>query len=358
MAQLHEYDCPKCGGALEFNPEVQKLKCLYCESEYTIEEVQHVDEVLDKPETEQQNTKPDTEDSSESSDGLISYLCKSCGGEILGDANLAASSCPYCGNPIIMMGQFTGDFKPDYIIPFKVDKKAAKAGLLKHLEGKKLLPRVFKDENHIDEIKGIYVPFWFYDSVATADITFSGKKIRTWEDNDFSYKEVSSYSLLRKGALTFDDVPVDGSEKMDNTLMESIEPFDFSQAEKFHTGYLAGYFADKFDVDSADCKTRAYERIFNSTLSAFANTLDGYENVAPEKTYIEMTNTVAKYTLCPVWLLNTSWKGEKFTFAMNGQTGKFVGNLPADKGLLKKYFFTISSVSAVIVYLILTFFLG
>ncbi|MBR5112345.1 MAG: hypothetical protein IK097_02860, partial [Clostridia bacterium] len=78
MAQLHEYECPKCGGALEFNPEVQKLKCLYCESEYTIEDVQHVDEVLDIPETEQKNIKPDTEDSSESSDGLISYLCKSC----------------------------------------------------------------------------------------------------------------------------------------------------------------------------------------------------------------------------------------------------------------------------------------
>ena len=151
---------------------------------------------------------------------------------------------------------------------------------------------------------------------------------------------------------------VDGLEKMDNTLMESIEPFQFSEAVEFHTGYLAGYFADKFDVDSTDCRSRAYERIFNSTLSAFANTVDGYENVAPEKTYIEMNDTVAKYTLCPVWLLNTSWKDEKYTFAMNGQTGKFVGNLPTDKGLLKKYFFSIASVSALIVYLFITFFLG
>ncbi|MCI6866591.1 MAG: hypothetical protein MR871_01330, partial [Lachnospiraceae bacterium] len=38
------------------------------------------------------------------------------------------------------------------------------------------------------------------------------------------------------------------------------------------------------------------------------------------------------YALLPVWVLNTMYKGKLYTFAMNGQTGKFVGNLPSDKG--------------------------
>ena len=357
MAQLHEYECPKCGGGLVFDPSIQMLRCPYCESHYSIEEVQSVDESLDNP-GEEQNAPDNYADSSESADGLMSYLCKSCGGEIIGTATLAASSCPFCGNPVVMMGQFSGNLKPDYVIPFKLDKNAAKDALRKHLEGKKLLPKVFKDENHIDEIKGIYVPFWFYDTVADADLSFDAFKTKTYDDDEYTYRDVTKFSLLRKGRITFENVPVDASESVDNTLMESIEPFDFFDAVDFHTGYLAGYFADKFDVKAAECLKRAYERIDNSTVSAFQNLLGDFEDVSVSKSDVSLNGTKAKYALCPVWLLNTSWKGERFTFAMNGQTGRFVGNLPVDRGALKKHFFAIVATAAVIVYLFLTFFLS
>lgn len=94
--------------------------------------------------------------------GLSTYHCESCGGEIVADENTAASVCPFCGNPVVMTGKLSGALRPDLIIPFKLDKQAAKAGLMKHLEGKKLLPKIFKDQNHIDEIRGIYVPFWLF----------------------------------------------------------------------------------------------------------------------------------------------------------------------------------------------------
>ena len=49
--------------------------------------------------------------------------------------------------------------------------------------------------------------------------------------------------------------------------------------------------------------------------------------------------TEARYldALFPVWLLSTSWRGENYLFAMNGQTGKFVGDLPVDKGAARKW---------------------
>lgn len=356
MAQLHEYECPKCGGALEFNSGIQKLKCLYCDSEYTIEEVQNADEILNSG--NESSESDNSADSSESADGLVTYLCKSCGGEIIGAANLAASSCPYCGNPVVMMGQFTGNLKPDYIIPFKLDKDAAKTALRNHLEGKKLLPKVFKDENHIDEIKGIYVPFWFYDTAVDACLDFSGSKTEFYEDAEFTYNKIKKYSLIRKGTITFENVPVDGSKVMNDTLMESIEPYDFADAVDFHTGYLAGYVADRFDVESDSCFPRAEERVNNSTVSAFQNLLTDFDGVAVNSADIKLKDTNAKYALCPVWILNTSWKGEKFTFAMNGQTGKFVGDLPMDSKALKKYFFAIGSAAAALVYLFIGFFLG
>ena len=138
-------------------------------------------------------------------------------------------------------------------------------------------------------------------------------------------------------------MPVDGSTKMDDALMESIEPYDFTGAVDFQTAYLAGFLADKYDVDSEQSIERANERIKKSTENAFASTVQGYSTVIPESTSIRLQNGKAKYALYPVWLLNTTWNGQRYTFAMNGQTGKFVGDLPLDKGAYKKWLFGLTS---------------
>ena len=138
-------------------------------------------------------------------------------------------------------------------------------------------------------------------------------------------------------------MPVDGSTKMDDALMESIEPYDFTGAVDFQTAYLAGFLADKYDVDSEQSIERANERIKKSTENAFASTVQGYSTVIPESTSIRLQNGKANYALYPVWLLNTTWNGKRYTFAMNGQTGKFVGDLPLDKGAYTKWLFGLTS---------------
>ena len=257
----------------------------------------------------------------------------------MGDENTAATACPYCGNPVVMMGKLSGSLKPDLVIPFQLDKKAAKAALKKHYSGKRLLPRVFREENHIDEIKGVYVPFWLFDAGAEAHIRYKATRMRHWSDNDFDYTETSFFSVTRGGTLAFADVPVDGSTKMTDALLESIEPFDLSQAVDFQTAYLAGYLADKYDVDAEQSIQRANKRIQKSTEEAFAATVQDFVTVTPESSSIRLEKGTVKYALLPVWLLNTTWNGQNYTFAMNGQTGKLVGDLPMDKGAYKKWLF-------------------
>ena len=239
------------------------------------------------------------------------------------------------------------------MIPFKLDKKAAKEKLKKHLTGKRLLPKAFKSENHISEVKGIYVPFWLYDTDADADIRYRATKTRFWSDSDYDYTETSYYAVHRSGSLGFDHVPVDGSASMENDLMESIEPFDFKEAVDFQTAYLAGYFADKYDVTASECEERANERIRRSTEAAFRDTVRGYASVVPENTSIRLHNGTTKYALYPVWILQTKWKGNNYIFAMNGQTGKFVGNLPTDKNAFARWFLGTTGVVGVIAYIIL-----
>jgi len=301
-------------------------------------------------------TAPGTEWQPGEADGLRVYVCQSCGGEIVGDETTGATNCPFCDNPVVMMGQFSGALKPDYVIPFRHDKKAAVEALKKHYLGKRLLPKVFKDENRLEEVKGIYVPFWLFDANADANIRYKASRVRHWSDSQYNYTETSYYAVLRAGKIGFERVPVDGSSKMDDTLMESIEPFDFSQAVDFQTAYLAGYLADKYDVDADQSIDRANDRIRVSTEEAFRKTVTGYTSVMAENTNISLSDGQAKYALFPVWILNTTWNGEKYTFAMNGQTGKFVGDLPVDKKAYRRWLFGLTGAISAAAFLIGTLF--
>lgn len=344
MAVMQEYKCPCCGGAVEFNSSTQNMKCPFCDTEFDMETLKAYDEELNNAQADEMNwdTQAGSEWGSGETENLHSYVCKSCGGEIVGDNTTAATSCPYCGNPVVLMGQFSGALKPDYVIPFKLDKNAAIQALANHCKGKPLLPKIFKDRNHIEEIKGVYVPFWLFDADVNANIRYKASKVRRWSDSDYNYTETSYFSVYRGGSIGFERVPVDGSSKMPDDLMESIEPYDFKDAVDFQTAYLAGYLADKYDVDAQQSVTRANERIKRSTEESFAGTVKGYSSVIPEFSNIRLSNSKAKYALYPVWLLSTTYNGNNYLFAMNGQTGKFVGDLPMDKGLFKKYLFTIA----------------
>lgn len=346
MQTLQEYKCPCCGGAITFDSSLQKMKCPFCDTEFEMETLASYDSELKNEPAEDMSWKdiPENKWQNGEENGLRSYVCKSCGGEIVGDENTAATSCPFCGNPVVMMGQLSGSLKPDYIIPFKLDKNAAKAALQSHYAGKRLLPKIFKDENHIDEIKGIYVPFWLFDAEADVNIRYKATRVRYWSDSDNDYTETSFFSVMRGGNIGFSCVPVDGSAKMADDLMESIEPFDFSDAVDFQTAYLAGYLADKYDVSAEQSIERANERIRTSSADAFASTVQGYASVIPESTSIRLRDGHTKYALYPVWLLNTTWNGKKYTFAMNGQTGKMVGDLPVDKSAYRKWLWGLTGV--------------
>lgn len=355
MATLLEYKCPCCGGSIEFDSTLQKMKCPYCDTEFDMETLQGYDDdqKADGAEKIEWEKPAGSEWQEGEAEDLVVYQCQSCGGEIIGDIHMGATNCPYCDNPVVIKEKFQGDLKPDYVIPFKLDKKAAKAALKKHFKGKKLLPKVFKDENHLDEIKGIYVPFWLFDATAKAHMRYKGTRIRKWSDSNYIYTETSFYSIIRGGTISYDHVPVDGSSEMDDTLMESLEPFDFNEAVDFKTAYLAGYLADKYDVTSDNCAVRANERVKKSTEQAMADTVNGYATVTPEGGSIQLQNGHVKYALYPVWILNTTWKQQKYVFAMNGQTGKFVGNLPMDTSAFWKWLLGVTGAVGAVLYVIL-----
>ena len=275
-------------------------------------------------------------------DDLMEYKCPNCGGAIHFEATTQMMKCPYCNNPVVVTKQFSGTLRPDYVIPFFTTKEQVTAALKEHLKGKLLLPRAFRSQYKVENIKGVYVPFWLFDAEAAADIDFNATKVHTWSDAKYHYTRTEYYSVHRAGSLGFERVPVDGSSKMPDDYMESIEPYDYSQMVDFQTAYLAGFLADKYDEDAEKSAPRANSRIRNSTIDTFKSTVVGYATCTVQNANISVSQGNVRYALLPVWMMNTRYQDKNYLFAMNGQTGKFVGELPVSKG---KYFAWLSGLT-------------
>lgn len=329
--QITEYVCINCGGSIAYDAASGKMKCDYCSSTYSMEEVKAYYAKENQTNAEQDGTKAAENSWGDALDSMKAYKCKACGAEIVCEETTAATSCPYCGNVAIMPQQFKGMMRPKYVIPFKVDKNEAVKKMGDYCKGKKLLPANFS--GHIEDIKGVYVPFWLYSGTVDADVSYDAKIEEVKKTDKEKITTTKEYAVRRKGGVPFKMIPTDASSSMPDDLMDSIEPYDYSGIKDFEMEYLVGYLADKYDVTKEDSKGRARKRAENSTIEMIEETLNDYtsytERTSARK--IHYLGETQEYAMFPVWLLSTSFNNENLLFAINGQTGKMTGNLPVDK---------------------------
>lgn len=349
------YQCPSCGGRLHFEAQTNNLACDFCGSRFRPEDVEAYysrkegPAAAEAPSAAEASVDPghavETERVEAGEDPIQAYLkrsrwddkdaesmraynCSSCGAQLMVDQVTAIKQCPYCGNETIVPGQLADALRPDYLIPFKKTKEDAIAALKEYYRDKKLLPKSFSDENHLNEIQGVYVPFWLYSTTANADANFSMTQVMTWSDSENLYTKTDHYAAERKGSIDFARVPVDGSTRMPDAHMDSIEPYDYSEMVPFSLGYLPGFLADRYDQNAEECKARAEERMGQSAQDALSHTVEGYDTVSLDGCSSSVEWNDIRYALLPVWMLHTRWNGQDFLFAMNGQTGKLIGDLP------------------------------
>ncbi len=312
--------CPACGGQMVFDPTSGKLKCEFCGTLFSPEEIE--DSWKDK-----ENKSSDGKGRSDlgPEDQMLAYNCSTCSAELMADRTTAVMRCPYCGNQTIAPAQFSGQIRPDYIIPFAHTKKEAVEKYKGFYNKRFLLPKSFKTDNHVQEIQGVYVPFWMFSGRTHVD----GRYIAYDETKDSKGNRVKDkhYEEFRSGYIDYKNVLADASKRMEDDLMDSVEPYKLDGLKDFSLTYLPGFLAERYDVTEDECRERAHDRS-EGTLSDQVRKTIKRDGIDAKREKFSYENESSKYALLPVWLLVTKWNDKTYKFAMNGQTGKMVGDLP------------------------------
>lgn len=397
------YQCPSCTAPLRFDAESGQLECDFCGSSFSVAEVEDVyaakseeakrageaieasaasSEGADAPDSATEGaggvsvgTAEEVVSSSAAAaasadagvaqvrqqtavapvPSMVIYNCPSCGAELICDETTVATSCPYCDNHTVIPTRYSGEFKPDFVLPFAKTKEEAIAALKSHYKGRPFLPDTFTDGNHVKEVKGVYVPFWLFDGSASGSASFEATRSRTYLSGNYRVTETDHFDVYRSGSISFLGIPVDASTKMPDDYMDSIEPFDYRALVPFSPAYLPGYLADKPDVDVEACGERADARAEVTVLDNLRDTVVGYEMVLARGSSAGVVRERSHYAMLPVWMLSTRWEDAPYLFAMNAQTGKMVGDLPVDKRKKRRARTLIFLVSFVICLLIALF---
>lgn len=319
-----QYKCPNCNGPLEYRADMQKFGCEYCLSTFTDEDIKKMFRENESTDLTQNEEKPEDE---EFVSGSL-YSCSSCGAEIMTDAETAATFCVYCHNPVILKGRLSGDYRPSKVLPFELDREKALEIFKSEMGKKKFAPSDFLSTQTLEKMTGLYVPFWLADCQISGSLSGIGKHCRSWRQGDYRYTETKEYAVERRANIICRGVPADGASKIDDDLMDAAEPFDYSKMKDFSMSYLSGFLADRYDVNKGEVFPRIREKVEKASDELMRESVTGYSSFSVSSSNTNIMNTEWRYALLPVWFMTYKYNGKLYEYAVNGQSGKLVGNPP------------------------------
>ncbi|TWH56083.1 hypothetical protein DesLBE_0270 [Desulfitobacterium sp. LBE] len=340
------YKCPNCGADMAFNSTSGMLHCDSCGTDQSIEEIPKQGDAQNPGTAASKGHIPWAE-------GAVNqYHCQNCGAVLITDKDTVATSCSFCNAAVVLNDRLQGSFAPAKVIPFAIDRQQAQEAFKKWCRKGLLTPKELMSANRIKGITGIYVPFWLYDLNGWGEATAECTKVRAYSDADYNYTETSFFHVHRTVDLNYLQVPVDASQKMDDALMDKLEPYDYGSLKDFMMPYLAGFLAEKYDYDNRELFPRVRARVEGYVSDYINSTINGYTTTNFISKNININEKKADYALFPVWMVRYDYGQKEYVFAMNGQTGKIVGKPPLSPGKIAAWFAGISTTSFVIIKII------
>jgi len=349
-----QYKCPNCGGELKFDPATGGYSCEWCKSKFTQADIDK--QTQSKKEQAGGSTGPassaEKTKATEDEAGKV-YTCPSCGATIVTDGTTAATFCYYCHNPVVLSGRLEGDFKPDLIVPFAIDKKKALEIFESWIRKKKYVPKAFYSKNQIEKFTGVYFPYYVYSCNIDGQIDANATKVNVYQSAGVEYTERDTYHVVRKGNMEVAKVMRNALGKANKVLSECVLPYEPEGFKPFNMSYLSGFMAEKRDLEKSQFEQEVQTEVHDFAINQLQMDAGDYQDLRITSDNIRLENEKWEYALLPAWTLTYNDNGKIYYFSINGQTGRTVGELPVDK---KKLIITFLCIFIPFALLLLAFF--
>lgn len=342
MSELISYKCPNCGGDLRYMPEKGDYGCAYCDSHFDLAALEKLYESQGAS-SDAAGAEAEKEQSAAESGEMLQYSCPSCGAEIVTDESTAATFCYYCHNPVVLSGRLGGAYRPDYVVPFAIERKRALEIFDSWIRQKKFVPRAFYNKQQIEKFSGVYFPYLLYSCEVSGSIDVNARRIERSRAGDYENITTSTYHIRREGTLPVNSVAKNALKKANSVLVEGVQPFNTEGLKPFHMSYLSGFLAERKDTEPEELAQAVEQEVRSYALSRLKSSISGYEDVTVSGDNLKLSRAEWKYALMPVWTMTYKDPGSDklYYFSLNGQSGKVIGELPVDRKALALYFLQI-----------------
>ncbi|MEW5983253.1 MAG: zinc ribbon domain-containing protein [Acidobacteriota bacterium] len=353
IAAREKHACAACGAQAEWSPAKQMLVCPFCgtEAPYELDQdtgkIQEIDLVKALRELPDDLRGWQTE--------RRSVQCQSCKAVMVYDAARVGQNCEFCGSPALVdYHEIKSPIRPQSLLPFKVSESQVRESMRRWYASKWFAPGALKRKALVDQVKGLYVPYWTFDAqvhcpweAEAGYYYYVGEEVRDSQGR----AQVKQVRKVRweyaQGEIDhfFDDEPVPGTHGVNSNLLKSVEPFPTAELVPYDTGYLSGHVVEHYQVVLVDAAKRSREQMHDQLMSLCAAQVPGdtHRNLRINPVYSSET---FKHILVPVWLLTYTFGRKVFQVVANGYTGVIAGQYP-------KSFWKVALVTAAVVLVIL-----
>lgn len=349
--------CSNCGAELKYAPGSDFLICNYCDTRNEI-----VDAAVDIKELDL-NEYLRTE-AAKVPQGVVEALeCSTCGAHNPFDASNVGKECMFCGGHLLTKDASKIDqIKPQAVLPFNLDQRAAIAKYREWLKGLWFAPNdLQRMQNLPDKVKGIYLPFWTFDAntrsfyrgergidrtvVESYATTVNGKN----ETRTRTKVETDWYPASGTVDHFFDDEVVVAHTVLPSQKIDALQPWNLSDIRPFHDDYLRGYLVESYDIGLEAGFAEGKKKI-DASIRELVKVDIGGDRQRIHSVESEYNDLTFKHLLLPVYINAYRFKGKSYTFLVNGQTGKVIGDRPYSAAKIALLVIGILIIIALIVY--------
>lgn len=359
IAALEKHACAACGAQAEWNPSKQLLVCPFCgtSAPFTIDKESGA--LVENDLAKALRDLPD-----EARGWLAekrTVQCQSCKAVSVFDPERVGQNCQFCGSPsLVDYKEIKAPIRPQGLLPFKVAESQVREQIRKWYASKWLAPGKLKSRALVDQVRGVYIPYWTFDAKAVcpweAEAGHYYYTTETYRDNQgrTQTRQVRHVRWEPASGLVehfFDDEPVPGTHGVSNLLLRQVEPFATPELVAYDTAFLSGFIVEHYQVVLLEAAQASQDAMTEKLRQMCAAQIPGdtYRNLQIHPTFSAQT---FKHILVPVWLLSYLYGTRLFQVVVNGYSGRMAGQYP--KSPWKIAFLVLLAIIAVFIFAMLS----